>query len=99
MSSRGEELPNAAEPQIRNPKLEIRNKHEIQNLKCKTWLARLGSFDIRALDLFRISSFDIRIFARRAQKSQGKTLIHPARFGSAATFVLLPLPQGGRGLG
>src|SRR5258708_7802108 len=49
----------AAGQEIRNPKLEIRNKSKIQNLKHK--LEPFGTVGFGILGLFRISDFEIRI--------------------------------------
>ncbi|MGE5840247.1 MAG: hypothetical protein ACM34H_09950, partial [Deltaproteobacteria bacterium] len=54
--------------QIRNPNLEIRNKHQIQNSKLNQFInAPLGAdrlpavLNLRALNLFRASRFGFRI--------------------------------------
>ena len=49
----------AAGQEIRNPKLEFRNKSKIQNLK--RTLEPFGRFGFEILDLFRISDFEFRI--------------------------------------
>jgi formylglycine-generating enzyme required for sulfatase activity len=52
-------------PEIRNPKLEIRNKSEYRNPKSQTKGIPARSFEFRIWDLFRISSFGFRVWEHR----------------------------------
>src|SRR5690348_3003852 len=70
--------------QIRNSKLETRNKIEIQSSKTK-----FEQFEFRALGLLRISNFELRIFL----PPHPIPLLWHVMFPLLERHIIFPLPE------
>jgi len=71
-------------PKTRSTKLEVRNKHECPKPEIQNGLSqgrhRFGHLNFGPLDLFRISSFEIRILRRGSETLESENLcLHRSR--------------------